>query len=282
MELLVATEDGVQGLEGRDVKALAVDGATTWAIVDAREVWRRVDDWSLAASWDGLPLTCLAASAEDVIVGTAEAHVLRLNGRTLVLDESFDHLPERASWYTPWGGPPDTRSIAADADRVFVNIHVGGVARSDGRGPWRSLVDIDVDVHQIAVAPDGSLLAATGAAGFGRSTDGGTSWRWDSEGLHGSYCRAVAVAGDEVLLSASTGPFGSQGAVYRRRLGGTGDWQRVTELVKGNINTFWLAAAGDWAAYLTQEGELWVSDDAGSTWDHVSDLTATPRAVALL
>ncbi|HSS10453.1 MAG TPA: hypothetical protein VLL25_11245, partial [Acidimicrobiales bacterium] len=250
--------------------------------VDGREVWRCVEDWALAATWDGPPLTCLVASGDGLMVGTAEAHVLRLSDPTLVLDESFDRLPERASWYTPWGGPPDTRSMAADADSVLVNIHVGGVARRDRSGPWRSLVDIDVDVHQIAVAPDGSLLAATGAAGFGRSTDAGATWEWDSDGLHGSYCRAVTVAGDEVLLTASTGPRGTQGAVYRRQLGRQGGWERISDLVKGNIDTFWLAASGETAAYVTQDGQLWASDDAGSTWDHVSDLTAAPRALALV
>ncbi|HSS10656.1 MAG TPA: hypothetical protein VLL25_12275, partial [Acidimicrobiales bacterium] len=73
MEVLVATEDGMAGLEGRDVRALAVDGETVWAIVDGREVWRCVEDWSLAATWDGPPLTCLVASGDGLMVGTAEA-----------------------------------------------------------------------------------------------------------------------------------------------------------------------------------------------------------------
>jgi hypothetical protein len=282
MEVLVATRDGMTGLEGRDVGALAVDNETVWAAVDGREVWRRADGWSLAAKWQGAALTCLAVSEDDAIVGTEEAHILRLTGPTLALDESFDRLPERASWYTPWGGPASTRSIARHDGTVLVNIHVGGIARSDAGGEWRALVDIDVDVHQVAVAPDGSLLAATGAAGFGRSTDGGASWQWDSDGLHGSYCRAVAVAGDQVLLTASTGPASTQGAVYRRPLAKQGEWQRISELVKGNIDTYWLAARGDIAAYVTRDGAVWVSHDAGLSWVHDSDVTAVPRAVALL
>ena len=282
MEVLVATRDGVAGLEGRDVGALAVDDGTVWAVVEGQEVWRRDGDWSLAASWEGPMMTCLAASDDGVIVGTTEAHLLRLDGQTLAIDESFDRLPERASWYTPWGGPASTRSIARDDEAVLVNVHVGGIARSEAGGPWRALVDIHVDVHQIAAAPDGSLLAATGAAGFGRSIDDGATWRWDSDGLHGSYCRAVAVAGDQVLLTASTGPGGSQGAVYRRPLGKEGTWQRVTDFAKGNIDTYWLAAAGDTAVYVSHDGALFMTADAGSTWDHVSDFTAAPRAVALM
>jgi hypothetical protein len=282
MEVLVATREGIAGLEGRDVGALAVDGRTVWATVDGRELWRRVDGWSLAATWEGAALTCLAASGDDAIVGTEEAHVLRLTGQSLAIEESFDQLPERASWYTPWGGPASTRSIARNDGMVLVNVHVGGIARSDAGGPWRALVDIDVDVHQVAVAPDGSLLAATGAAGFGRSIDGGETWQWDSDGLHGSYCRAVAVAGDQVLLTASTGPAGTQGAVYRRPLGELGNWQRVSDFAKGNIDTYWLAALGDTATYVTRDGAVWTSSDAGLSWQHDSDVTAAPRAVALL
>ncbi len=282
MEVLVATRDGIAGLPGRDVGALAIDAGTVWAVVDGRELWRRDKDWSLVAGWDGAALTCLAASGEDVMVGTDEAHVLTRSGPTLVADESFDRLPERAAWYTPWGGPASTRSMARDNGTVLVNVHVGGIARRDAGGQWRALVDIDVDVHQVAVAPDGSLLAATGAAGFGRSTDGGATWQWDSDGLHGSYCRAVAVAGDQVLLTASTGPGAREGAVYRRPLGEEGAWQRVTDFADGNIDTYWVATLGDTAAYVTRGGAVWISHDAGGSWDHLSDLTGAPRAIALV
>src|SRR5439155_14383623 len=161
------------------------------------------------------------------------------------------------------------RSMAATADgEVLVNIHVGGVAlAADGLDEqWRALVDIDVDVHQVVVAPDGSFLVATGAAGFGRSTDGGAHWSWDTDGLHGGYCRAIAVAGDHVLLTASPGPHGQiEGAVHRRPLGATGEWERVSDFVDGNIDTFWLAADEDEAAFATEDGRVFVSTDAGTT-----------------
>jgi hypothetical protein len=282
MEVLLATRDGVAGLPGRDVRALAVDAGTVWAVVDGRELWRRDGDWSLVAGWDGAALTCVTACGEDVIVGSDEAHVLTRSGPSLVVDESFDRLPERTAWYTPWGGPASTRSMARDNGSVLVNVHVGGIARRDAGGPWRALVDIDVDVHQVAVAPDASLVAATGAAGFGRSIDGGETWKWDSDGLRGSYCRAVAVAGDQVLLTASTGPRAREGAVYRRPLGDEGAWRQVTDFAKGNIDTYWVAALDDTAAYVTGEGAVWISHDAGGSWDHLSDVAATPRAVALV
>jgi hypothetical protein len=205
--------------------------------------------------------------------------VVRLDGDELVPWTSFDDAPGRARWHTPWGGPPDTRSIAGRDDAVLVNVHVGGVVRSDDGETWHPLVDIDVDVHQVVVAPDASVLVATGAAGFGRSTDGGATWRWDHGGLHGSYCRAVAMAGEFVLLSASTGPGHTRGAVYRRGLGQAGSWERVTELVDGNVDTFWLDASPDLAAFVTDDGSLWTSADDGATWERATGPSARPRAV---
>lgn len=309
MNVLLATDDGVvglPGLEGHRVDALAVADDAVWAVVDKREVWRHQRDtgwWKAATATlpDASELTCIAAdgsgSGAGVLVGTAGAHLARLRGPVdlvdgqLQLDEDFDALEERAAWCTPWGGPPDTRSIAVDrvAGATLVNIHVGGVARQADGGAWRALVDIDVDVHQIVVAPDGSYLVATGAAGFGRSTDGGTTWRWDADGMHGSYCRAVTVTGDgeHVLVSASTGPFGgpAAGAIYRRPLASTGDWERVTPMVDGNVDTGWLAGEregdGKTAVFVTEAGDVFTSADAGATWEPSPRPPAPVNAVVL-
>jgi hypothetical protein len=284
VELLVASTAGVAGLADHEVGPLTASSgcAEVWAIVDGREVWRGPEPWLHQASWDGARLTCLAPVGDgEVFVGTAEAHLLRLDSGHLQPVASFDDWPPRAQWYTPWGGPPDTRSLAAAGNEPLVNVHVGGVARGSDRG-WEALVDIDVDVHQIAVAPDGSLLVATGAAGFGRSTDGGRTWQWDATGLHGSYCRAVAVAGDQVLLTASTGPSQTRGAVYRRTLGESGPWTRTGPMVDGNIDTFWLAAAGDEAAFAAADGRVWISSDAGATWVEAGPAAGSPRGLAFV
>jgi hypothetical protein len=282
VELLVGSTGGVPGLTGREVGPFATLDGTVWAIVDGREVWRGPDPWVPQGTWDGPRLTCLTPAGEGVVlVGTAEAHLLRLDTTGWRPVETFDAWPPRADWYTPWGGPPDTRSLATADGEPLVNVHVGGVARGRGGG-WQALVDIDVDVHQIAVAPDGSLLVATGAAGFGRSTDGGGEWRWDADGLHGSYCRAVAVAGEQVLLSASTGPRGTRGAVYRRALGHTGSWTLTGPLVDGNIDTFCLAASGDQAAFVTADRAVWVSADAGATWTERGHAEGSPRGLAFV
>ncbi len=277
----MATERGLEGFEG-DVGQLAADGPRQWAIVGRREIW--LDDghgWVRVAESKSQELTCLSPGISGLLVGSAGAHLLHLRDGRLELVESFEVFEGRSSWYTPWGGPPDTRSIAVHQGSVFVNVHVGGVARSDDGGTWRPLVDIDVDVHQVSVGPDGSLLLATGAAGFGRSLDGGATWSWDANGLHGSYCRAVVVAGRHLLLSASTGPHGSQGALYRRGLDSCGDWTRVSGFVKGNVDTYWLAAAGRWAAFVSPDGVVQVSSDEGANWEVVGTGYRNPRSVLL-
>src|SRR5437763_19482 len=62
--------------------------------------------------------------------GTRKARLLRIGENAAVeLVGGFDRAPGRDGWYTPWGGPPDTRSISEDRQSVFVNVHVGGVLR---------------------------------------------------------------------------------------------------------------------------------------------------------
>jgi hypothetical protein len=92
----------------------------------------------------------------------------------------------------------------------------------------------------------------------------------DSDGLHGRYCRAVAVAGNILLVSASTGPFSKQAAVYARPLDSDGAFVKrsggLPEWFGSNVDSHCLAANGDAAAIGTAEGEVWLSLDRGETW----------------
>src|SRR5262249_51391316 len=133
-------------------------------------------------------------------------------------------VPGREAWYTPWGDPPDTRSLAVDrGGTVYANVHVGGVVRStDGGRSWEPTLDIEADVHQVLAHPrrPGHVFAAS-AVGLQTTVDAGATWQTVTEGLHATYLRAVAVATGGVLVSASTGPGGRRSALYRRtRAGG--------------------------------------------------------------
>ncbi len=94
--VLVATDEGlyhvngggaarVDELAGREVRALAIGDDGGWAIVEGRELWRSAEGerWSPAATVPRWKATCLAATPAGLLVGTARAHLLRLDRRRL-------------------------------------------------------------------------------------------------------------------------------------------------------------------------------------------------------
>ncbi len=85
--------------------------------------------------------------------------------------------------------------------------------------------------------------------------------------------RAVAVAGEHVLVSASTGFHGRRSAIYRRRLDGGTRFERCADgLPKwfdDNIDTACLAAAGSLVVFGTGDGRVFRSLDSGERWDLV-------------
>ncbi len=125
-------------------------------------------------------------------------------------------------------------------------------------------------------------MIAAAAVGFCRSDDSGITWRVMAEGLHATYCRAVAIAGDAVIVSASEGPRGRQSALYRRGLESTGPFERVTDWIEGNVDTHALDAMGDQVVYGTRAGVVWRSDDAGTTWAVLRDDLAPVTSVSLV
>ena len=284
---------GVEGpaeFAGHDVTALAVGGWDSWAILDRRAIWRRdaTAGWREVASAANDDLACLLPAVGRLLVGTAGARVLRLTGGVLQPVAAFERVPGREGWYTPWGGPPETRSLAADGEgALYANVHVGGVPRSDDGGEtWRPTIDIRADVHQVLCHPEraGVVLAAS-ARGLAISRDAGRSWAYLVEGLHGRYLRAVGVADDTVLITASTGDSSRQAAVYRRPLDGDGPFERcrrgLPEWFGENIDTHCLAARGSVAAFGTGGGEVYVSADAGGSWERVAAGLPPARCVVL-
>lgn len=220
-----------------------------------------------------LRANCLLATDSGVWVGTAEARLMRWVGSRLDWVESFDRIEGRDDWFTPWGGPPDTRSLAAGPTGVlFANVHVGGVARSVDQGrTWHPTMDIEVDCHQVLAHPqDASVVLAATGVGLGISTDGGTAWTYTDTGLHATYQRAVAVSGDQVLVSTSRGPGGGQAAVYRFTLGHRARFEKceqgLPKWFTDNIDTGCLVARGQSAALGTADGSVFGSSDLGKNW----------------
>ena len=280
-QILVATRDGLHMFDesgqedptrplGRPVTAVVRDGPELWAIVDRAELWRAPEgEWRHVATLEGLQATCIAMT-DAVHVGTSGARLFRLTDSTLRPVSAFDAAEGRETWYTPWGGPPDTRSISEWGDDVFVNVHVGGILHTSDHGrTWNPTIDVDADVHQVATA-EGFVFAA-GARGLSASIDRGATWSLRADGLDARYCRAVVVCGERVLVTASNGPRGGHAGVYRAGLAG-GGFERcrmgLPEWFDDNVDTYCLDALNDgsFAAFGTADGRVFGSDDGGLTW----------------
>ena len=298
MKLLIGARDGLRtadgallGLDGRSVRALAGRPDDAWVVVDGREIWQLRDGGLrlVAAAAAGDPaLTCAVPTTTSVLVGTDGAYLRYLDGPALRSVAGFDEAEGREQWFTPWGGPPATRSMAIDDEGgLYANVHVGGVLRSDDDGEtWlATALDIRTDVHQI-IAPaghDGLLLAAT-ARGLAVSRDRGDSWDMDARGLHATYARAVALSGSTILLSVARGPGGQDAALYRRSLDGDEPFAHCRDALPdhfdGNIDTHGLVADGPNAVMAGPDGALYCSADSGHTWRRT--LAGLPVVHALL
>ncbi|MCY3782185.1 MAG: hypothetical protein OXG79_00165 [Chloroflexi bacterium] len=305
MRLLIGTREGLRdgegatlGLGGRAIRALAGRPDDAWMVVDGREVWRvqgrRLTPATAAGALGDPALTCVLPTRSGVFVGTEGAYLRRFSGQTRLGNEAlapvagFDEAEGREDWFTPWGGPPATRSLAIDQQgALYVNVHVGGVLRSDDDGEtWRATaLNIRADAHQV-IAPgghEGLLLAAT-ARGLAISRDRGDSWELDVRGLHATYARAVALSGSTILLSVARGPGGQDAAVYWRSLGGGEPFVRcqdgLPDRFNGNIDTHTLVADGPNAAFAGPDGAVYCSADGGRSWQE--SFTGLSTVYALL
>jgi hypothetical protein len=304
--ILVGTAGGLWDLDGRGgasveahagspVTALAREDTRTWAIVNGKALMVRDGSrgWEAVASIEGVPATCLAWTTAGVLIGTEEAHLWRLEGRRLIAVDSFDTVAGRETWHTPWGDPPDVRSMAAadphatTGQAIYVNVHVGGVVRSqDGGRSWTPTVDIDTDVHQVIVHPrEPRLVLVAAYEGVGISRDGGDSWEFVTAGMHAHYCRAVAIAEDVLLVSASTGPAGKRSTLYRRPLSSRADFERcragLPTWFGDNIDTGCLAAAGSVVVAGTEDGRVFRSGDAGASWELIAHGLPAVRCLSI-
>ena len=302
--ILVGTADGLHTLGGRtapqlaghEVRNLSSDGRAWWAIVDRQQIYTRAQGsrWKRmftlpAGQPEPLEALCLLPTPDALFVGTSRAQLLRSDGGEPGPVASFANHADRDHWHTPWGGPPDTRSLArGDDGAIYVNVHVGGVLRSRDAGrTWRPIIDSDSDVHQIVAQPGRAkhLYAAT-AIGLAVSRDGGARWSYETDGLHANYCRAVTVARDRLLVTASHGPGGRQGAVYWRPLKGRRPMSKcITGLPQwfdGNVDTFCIDASGAFVAFGTDDGTVYASEDQGDSWHRIGSGLPAVRCVRVV
>lgn len=298
---VVSDENLDQELRTQSVRALAPDregGAL--AIVNGRFLRRRAPTggWSTLATAE-MDLACCVAVGDVIYVGTDDARVLRLGADGgLEPLRGFDAVAGRETWYAGSAvinghrlGPPlGIRSITATPDGavLLANVHVGGIPRStDGGVTWQPTIDVDSDVHEVRAHPNrpGVVMAAA-AIGLCASRDGGLTWDVEQEGLHASYCSAVAFAGDDVLVSASADHFAAQGAIYRRPADGGNSLVAVggglPAWTDGIVDTGCIATRGSAVALADRKGNLHVSADTGRTWSRQATDLPSPSSVLIV
>lgn len=287
-------------LAGTGIRGLCPDRrGGLLVIADRTTLRRRAADgtWQTLAR-SSVALACCLALPDTILVGTEDARVLRLaaNGEFEPVP-GFDRIAGRDTWYAGTAivdgkvvGPPlGVRSMCATCDdrTILVNVHVGGIARSnDGGRSWQPTIEIQADVHEVCAHPRrADVLAAAAAVGLCLSTDGGASWSKERDGLYAPHCSAVAFTGDDVLVTASTDPFASQGAVYRRSIAAGGALQPI-----GSGLPRWLEGAPDTACVATRDadialvdrgGRLYRSSDRGQSWSVHATRLPTPSSVVV-
>lgn len=311
--ILIGTETGLVALDdegrerfrvldGREVSFLCTDSdGRLLAIVDrgivlAAPSVEQADGeerWAALGALPGARANCLAELAGCIFIGAEDARMWRMpsEGGEPRRIESFDAVPGRSEWDTPWGGPPDVRSLAAlagDRPALYADIHVGWIVRSLDLGEsWTELRGgLHRDVHRVnahRLAPD-RVYAAT-ARGCFISEDRGESWTQHLEPFRPrNYQRCVMpdfAEPDLFLCTASLGPHpkgetGCEAMIFRTEDAGR-SWEAAHEGLPPhfyhNINTHMLAASvqrPNVFAFHDDEESIYLSADAGRGWRRVA------------
>lgn len=298
---VVTGETYRQELAGQQVSGLASDGnGGALAIVDGRSLRRRTaaGEWhTLAEKESGL--SCCMSVGDDIYVGTDDAQVLRVGSHgKLEQLAGLNEIAGRDQWYAGTAvidgkvvGPPlGIRTVTATCDDgvLLANVHVGGIPRSaDGGVTWHPTIAVEHDVHQVCAHPTRpEIVIAAAASGLCVSKDSGKTWNIEQDGLHASYCSAVAFAGDDILVAASEGHFAARGAIYRRPIDAPGPLVPVggelPRWLEGIADTGLIATQASAVAVIDQAGNLYLSEDAGRTWSRRMDPLPSPSWLLIL
>jgi hypothetical protein len=287
--LLIGTTDHLEDLDrqfslAEDVRVTSIarqvaDGSSplAYALFDGQRIVRVAGDGvEPVARLDEPAGQCLAAGSRVLVVGLTNARLVTADPLVGSLDpvSSFGEVGGRAEWENPAAPTPDLRSAAiTDSGAWLVNVHVGGVWRStDAGSTWTNVVPPEADVHEVAAGSGGRVVAAA-AGGVGWSVDDGATWEWTAEGLHAAYCRAVAVDGGTIFVTASTGPSTNDGRLYRGSLGGPMEpcSNGLPESFPFNLDTGTVDARDGHVALGARDGRVYRSSDGGDVFELVTE-----------
>lgn len=293
--------DLIHELPNRPVRGLShdLDGGVL-AIVDGQDVYQRKSSgqWERIAHSD-YDLSVTLAINGNIYVGTDDARVLSLDetGELTQID-SFDRIDGRDTWFAGTAiingrevGPPlGIRSMSGSRHgRLFANVHVGGIPRSDDGGViWMPTINVDWDAHEVCVSPyDDNLVVAATASGLCVSHDGGNTWNLQTAGLHDPYCSAVAITEKHIFVAASEGHFTEKGAIYRRSVAPSSQsleklGSGLPEWLRGIADTSCIATDHDDMALISAGGDVFVSQNAGHSWNKRDETIAGVSSVLIV
>ena len=269
------SEEGILDFNGESIRDVPFQSASVIAgdvgqdqlsiIANDHEVWTYASGtWNQQVSTD-VTLNCVCWTPDNrLLVGTERARLAWVVDGELNFIDGFDAVPERKLWKTPWGGPPDVRSLAVSTDgTIYANIHVGWVVRSrDGGETWENLQEgLEMDVHQVATHPsDPATVFAATARGFYLSRDYGDTFTHQRSGMPYYYQR---------------GPHSRVDAQLYRSDDAGENWVLVSglpEQIGENIDTFQIiTVSGAKALVVVDDTTLYQTDDLGLNWQKVDD-----------
>jgi photosystem II stability/assembly factor-like uncharacterized protein len=262
--------------EGPDIDVVVVDGGDILLLSSDGE--RRLPS-GIAEPVESVLIT--AGNPVALLLGTEGArlyHFTEADGQAQPVT-AFDQLPCRDGWYTPWGGPPAVRSLAATTDGwVYADIHVGSIMRSsDGGETWEPVTPtLNEDVHQVATCPAApDRVYANTARAVYISEDRGSSWLPRARDLDERYGRAIAVhpsIPDCILATVSDGPHGDDvhGQLYVSHDAGR-NWRHLKNgfpaSTRLNINTFQVTFSAEGTAWAAVGNSLYRGLDDATRWE---------------
>ncbi|MBD3292662.1 MAG: hypothetical protein GF393_07030 [Armatimonadia bacterium] len=315
--ILIGTETGLvalddegrerfRALEGREVSFVDIDtDGRLLAIADESDIVAapslgQADNsgaWSTLGALQGARANCLADLAGRIFIGAEDARMWRMpcEGGEPERIESFDAVPTRDEWDTPWGGPPDVRSLATVAGAtpaIYADIHVGWIVRSLDLGEtWTQLKGLHRDVHRVNTHParPDRVYAAT-AQGCFVSEDRGEPWVQHLDPFKPrNYQRCVMPDfgdPDLFLCTVSLGPHpdgesGCEAMIFRTDDAGE-TWEAAHEGLPEhfyhNINTHMLAASiqrpGVFAFHDDHES-VYLGTDGAREWHRIAQVQDT-------
>ena len=237
---------------------------------------------------------------KGIYVGTDDdARMLNLSvDGELTRLPGFDTVEGRDTWYAGSAvvngqivGPPlgvRLMSATSDGTVVLANVHVGGIQRStDGGVTWRPTIEVDSDVHEVRAHPSQPrIVIAASAIGLFISRDGGITWSVEQEGMHATYCTAVAFSGDIIFVAASQDHFAARGAVYRRPLDAQAPFVPVgaglPRWTDGIVDTGCIAARDSELAIADKGGNLYICAGAEWAWSRCPDIIPAPSILLIV